>query len=139
MPFDIEALPLTIALQNKKVSYVNMLIAPIAFGAAYISNTRDPFLNYPFMIIAAPQLLGNIRLHLLQLNEKVSFYVGETTDYYIYGKDSNIYTETVVGCKLAIANLRTRIEFSKPWLNGYLGKQTYGINAEIGFNMGGTK
>jgi hypothetical protein len=138
MPLDIELKSMTICLQQKKVSYVNMLIMPIAFVVAYACHTDDPFFNVPFMLVAAPQLLGNFNLHLFKIGEIASFFIGETTDYFIYRDNSAIYTESNIGVKLSIKKLVAEIELNKPWLNGYLEKEKFGISTKIGLILAET-
>ncbi|MFW6371664.1 MAG: hypothetical protein ACOC10_10730 [Bacteroidota bacterium] len=132
IPFGFEIDPVSIAIQEQKVSYFNLLFAPIAFIASYAFEMDDPFFNIPAMVIIAPQLIGNFRIYLLSFDNAYFLYAGETTDYYIYGKNTKVYTETNIGFKAIFGKMTSRIEISKPWLKAYSDKPNYCLSVTVG-------
>lgn len=131
LPVEIEFDYMSMSLQGRRLSYANMLIIPAAFVAAYSFNVKAPFRSYPVWILMAPQLLGNFRINLVSVADVAHLYIGQTTDYYLYGKASRVYTETNGGVKLIFGRSTVRLGVSKPWLSAYIDDPSFAVKAGV--------
>lgn len=136
-PLGMETSLASLAIMNRKgkleLSYPNILFLPLGLAIGYGLEARNPFLFWPSLILMAPQLLGNARIHLPFLHKRISIYLGQTTDYFLSHGDLGVYSATGIGTQLLIQNLMFTLEINRPWVNGDLNVASYGIALNLGY------
>ncbi|MBN2035620.1 MAG: hypothetical protein JW768_02645 [Chitinispirillaceae bacterium] len=121
--FDLE-LPVTLFAFNyddKELSVAggNIIVA-IAAATIFYFNYNEKSIWGLGALFAAPQVLGNFKLHYRVFTDIFHVFAGQSTDYYLLSKGSYIYTESKVGIRLIAKVVAVDISVCKPWLRGPL-------------------
>jgi hypothetical protein len=132
--FDLLTMAFTFNEKTPKVSYINFIIFPMSCFPGFFVGPIESFWGFgPVgIVLAAPQLLGNFKIHLPIKKERLYLYMGETTDYYLY-QEPTIFTESKVGVRIIFEPVSLDIALCKPWLKGYLTNDKIYLGCSIGW------
>jgi hypothetical protein len=107
-----------------RVSFANILLSSYWFLYEFTEGSNDSSfhgLGWFGFLCFAPQCLGNFKIHLPIIKDKLHCYVGEATDYYIgYGKKSIVYTESKAGIRAFVGQLAVDVSINKPLVKEYI-------------------
>jgi hypothetical protein len=139
-PLELEIDFLTISMQKADrfyFSFLNLFILPAAMLPRMIAGNAEEFYGFGLLgfIIALPQLATNFKINYPIVTDHLHIYVGEATDYFIYGKESRIFTASKVGIKGMIGPISLDFAVNKPWLKAYLKDSHPFFNVNIGFYL----
>jgi hypothetical protein len=67
------------------------------------------------LLALAPQMLGNLKIHVPLYFNRLTAYAGQNTDYFPFGEKKFIITATNIGVRLQAGTLSIGAEMSKPW------------------------
>jgi hypothetical protein len=84
-----------------------------------------------------PQLATNFWVSYPLVDDALSVFVGQTTDFFPYGSDSRVYSETNCGVAVEIMPLYMRLGVGKPWFPGYFEKPQMAVKLLIGIAQRG--
>ena len=132
---------MTVSFQKKRdgstmVSYPNFLMGPSAMALALLLSIFDESLMWPALIPLVPQLATNFWVSYPLVDDALSVFVGQTTDFFPYGSDSRVYSETSCGIAVEMRPLYMRLAVGKPWFPGYFEKPQMALKLLIGMLIG---
>jgi hypothetical protein len=136
--FDCELDATTIAFNRSdsgiRVAVGNSILSGIAWGFFYFNHKEESFWGFGPIgaLFAAPQVLGNFKLHYRVVSDVFHVYIGQATDYYFLFENSYIYTESKVGIKLMVKSVAVDISICKPWLKGPLETDKFFFSVQLG-------
>lgn len=134
LEIEIQAFSIAFIKVSKEIrgSYCNFILPAIA-GISFLYGNDERFfgLGLAGILFQAPIVLGNFKIHLPIKKDVLSFYVGETTDYYLSLKNP-VYTESRGGIKLVIGPVELNAAICKPWINGPIKKEDYYYTFSVG-------
>jgi hypothetical protein len=127
-PFEIELDMISITcIQDNghtRVSFANILLSGYCFLYRFSEgSSNNTFLGLGWFdwLCLAPQCLGNFKIQLPIVRDKLHCYVGEATDYYIgYGKKTIVYTESKAGVRVFVGQFAANISINKPLVKEYI-------------------
>lgn len=106
----------------------NGLIDLFSFSLLPLLKNHENYILLPLL----PELLGNAKIYLPAFTKRFWIGGGLNTDYYLFYKNSVIYSEGLAGIKISTDKLRIYANYRFPINGSYLESKKPYINIGIG-------
>ena len=103
-----------------------IVVFPLMFSALALGNKGLALLSL------YPEMVGNAKIYIPLFTDHVRLGGGLNTDYYLFYKNSVIYSEGIIGVKIKFKKIRIYAEYHYPFNGSYLEKK----ERYLGFSIG---